>query len=64
MNIWKDIPETKRVIGAIIGLNLIVFLAWRVKRFEPFLLKYFTSSPFKRKIEFHFENKRFRFIFS
>lgn len=50
MNIWKDIPETKRVIGAVIGLNLLVFLAWRVKRFEPFLLKYFTSSPFKRKM--------------
>ncbi|CAF4487928.1 unnamed protein product, partial [Rotaria sp. Silwood2] len=46
-NIWRDISESKRVIGTIIGLNLIVFLAWRVKRFEPFLLKYFTSSPYK-----------------
>ncbi|CAF3942662.1 unnamed protein product [Rotaria sp. Silwood2] len=49
-NIWRDISESKRVIGTIIGLNLIVFLAWRVKRFEPFLLKYFTSSPYKRVI--------------
>lgn len=46
-NIWKDVSEPKRVIGTIIGLNLLVFLAWRVKRFEPFMLKYFTSSPFK-----------------
>ncbi|CAF1578297.1 unnamed protein product [Adineta steineri] len=46
-NIWRDLSEPKRVIGTIIGLNLLVFLAWRVKRFEPFLLKYFTSSPYK-----------------
>ncbi|CAF1254541.1 unnamed protein product [Rotaria sp. Silwood1] len=46
-NIWRDVSESKRVIGTIIGLNLMVFLAWRVKRFEPFLLKYFTSSPYK-----------------
>ncbi|CAF1212315.1 unnamed protein product [Rotaria sordida] len=49
-NIWRDISESKRVIGTIIGLNLIVFLAWRVKRFEPFLLKYFTSSPYKPNV--------------
>ncbi|UJR13349.1 hypothetical protein I4U23_000367 [Adineta vaga] len=46
-NIWHDVSEPKRVVGAIIGLNLLVFLAWRIKRFEPFLLKYFTSTPFK-----------------
>jgi rhomboid-like protein len=55
-NIWRDIPEAKRVIGTIIGLNLIVFIAWRMKRFEPFLLKYFTSSPYKRKIKFCLKN--------
>ena len=31
------------------GLNLVIFLLWRVKRFEPFLIKYFTASPFKRQ---------------
>ncbi|CAF1633161.1 unnamed protein product, partial [Adineta ricciae] len=46
-NIWRDVSEPKRVVGTIIGLNLLVFLAWRVKRLEPFMLKYFTSSPFK-----------------
>lgn len=35
-------------MGSLIGLNLVVFLLWRAKRFEPFLLKYFTASPFKR----------------
>lgn len=46
------------MIGTIIGLNLIVFLAWRVKKFEPFLLKYFTSSPYKRKIEFELNEQK------
>jgi rhomboid-like protein len=58
MNIWRDIPEAKRVIGTIIGLNLIVFLAWRMKRLEPFLLKYFTSSPYKRKIKFYLKQQQ------
>ncbi len=63
MNIWRDIPEAKRVIGTIIGLNLIVFLAWRVKKFEPFLLKFFTSSPYKRKIKFYLKKKTNEFFF-
>ncbi|CAF1421235.1 unnamed protein product [Rotaria magnacalcarata] len=49
-NIWYNIPESKRTIGTIIGLNLIVLLSWRIKRFEPFLLKYFTSTPYKKNV--------------
>ena len=43
--IWPDIPPAAATVIVVIGMNVIVFLAWRVVPLQRFLFKYFMSVP-------------------
>ncbi|CAG9854849.1 unnamed protein product [Phyllotreta striolata] len=42
---WWNLTEGERIFAPICALNVLVFLAWRVPRFQPTMLKYFCSNP-------------------
>jgi len=42
---WNHLTPGERVFVPICFINVLVFLAWRVPRFQPTMLKYFCSNP-------------------
>ena len=46
---WNNLNQTQKVVTGIIGINVAVFLAWKVPSFRPVMMKYFVSSPFGSK---------------
>ncbi|XP_035228246.1 presenilins-associated rhomboid-like protein, mitochondrial isoform X2 [Stegodyphus dumicola] len=42
---WNSQTEGQKIACAIIGINLCVFLLWRIPYFYPIMRKYFCASP-------------------
>ncbi|XP_050517422.1 presenilins-associated rhomboid-like protein, mitochondrial [Diabrotica virgifera virgifera] len=42
---WNRLTEGERIFAPICVLNVLVFLAWRIPRFQPMMLRYFCSNP-------------------
>ncbi|CAL1298122.1 unnamed protein product [Larinioides sclopetarius] len=42
---WNAQSEGEKVAMAILGINLCVFLFWRIPVLQPFMMKYFCASP-------------------
>lgn len=42
---WNNLDEGKKIFVPICFLNILVFLAWRVKKFQPTMIKYFMTNP-------------------
>ncbi|CAG9575766.1 unnamed protein product [Danaus chrysippus] len=42
---WKSLKESEKVFYPILAANVLVFGAWRVRSFQPFMIKYFCSNP-------------------
>lgn len=42
---WNQLPEGSKVFAPVLFLNVLVFAAWRVPKFQPFMLTYFASNP-------------------
>uniref|UniRef100_A0A914WL25 rhomboid protease n=1 Tax=Plectus sambesii TaxID=2011161 RepID=A0A914WL25_9BILA len=40
---WEQISPGKKTVGMLIGVNVAVWLLWRVPRLQPFMLRYFTN---------------------
>lgn len=49
-NWWCGLTPGEKVFVPICGLNILVFLAWRIPRFQPFMLNYFCSNPASSKV--------------
>ncbi|XP_056630693.1 presenilins-associated rhomboid-like protein, mitochondrial [Diorhabda sublineata] len=47
---WSGLTEGERVFAPICALNILVFFAWRVPRFQPTMLRYFCSNPASQNI--------------
>lgn len=47
---WSGLTEGERIFAPICALNILVFLAWRVPKFQPYMLKYFCSNPASRNV--------------
>ncbi|KAG0346654.1 hypothetical protein BG004_001148 [Podila humilis] len=46
---WKELSPGERTVWSIIGLNTIVFGAWQVPRWAPFMQKWFMHHPARGK---------------
>ena len=44
-DLWNGLTEADKVFVPICFANVLVFLGWRVRRFQPAMLKYFCSNP-------------------
>lgn len=44
-NYWNKLTPGERIFAPICLINILVFLAWRIPRLQPFMLKYFCSNP-------------------
>ena len=42
---WNQLDPGEKLICGIIGINVVVFLAWRTPQFSAFMTSYFTASP-------------------
>ncbi|XP_045471466.1 presenilins-associated rhomboid-like protein, mitochondrial isoform X2 [Harmonia axyridis] len=42
---WNSLSGGEKVFVPICFLNILVFAAWRIPRFQPFMLKWFCSNP-------------------
>ncbi|KAK2174132.1 hypothetical protein NP493_826g01006 [Ridgeia piscesae] len=42
---WTSVSPGRKVVVSIIAANTFVFLMWRVRSLQPFMLKWFTSNP-------------------
>lgn len=42
---WNSQTEGQKIASALIGMNLFVFLLWRLPPFYPLMRKYFCASP-------------------
>lgn len=42
---WKSLNNNEKVFYPILAANVLVFGAWRVKAWQPFMIKYFCSNP-------------------
>nr|CAG4644859.1 EOG090X07NR [Leptodora kindtii] len=47
---WKNLSEGDKMFYGIFLLNSMVFIAWRVPRFQPFMVTHFCSNPFARSV--------------
>lgn len=45
--LWNRLSPTRKVLFGIVGVNLGVLLAWKVRALGNLMVTYFTSSPFK-----------------
>ncbi|CAH1957734.1 unnamed protein product [Acanthoscelides obtectus] len=44
-NWWNRLTTGEKVFVPICAINILVFAAWRVPRWQPFMMKYFCSNP-------------------
>lgn len=42
---WNNLSDGQKMVLGIIGLNFMVFFAWKSPALQPFLLRYFSSLP-------------------
>lgn len=42
---WNGLSQAEKLFVPICAVNVLVFLAWRIPRFQPTMLKYFCSNP-------------------
>ncbi|GBL98235.1 hypothetical protein AVEN_110265-1 [Araneus ventricosus] len=42
---WNTQSEGEKVALTLFGINLCVFLLWRIPVLQPFMMKYFCASP-------------------
>ncbi|KAJ9073656.1 hypothetical protein DSO57_1013898 [Entomophthora muscae] len=42
---WEGLPRHEKAIWGIIGINTLVFAAWKIPRFQPFMTKHFMHAP-------------------
>ncbi|XP_026323650.1 presenilins-associated rhomboid-like protein, mitochondrial [Hyposmocoma kahamanoa] len=42
---WNSLKDSEKVFYPILAANVLVFCAWRVRAFQPFMVKYFCSNP-------------------
>lgn len=49
-NWWNNLTSGERLFVPICGLNILVFLAWRVPPLQGFMMKYFCSNPASSKV--------------
>lgn len=42
---WNQLYPTEKLVCGIVGVNVAVFLAWRLPQFSTFMVKYFMASP-------------------
>lgn len=42
---WNNLYPAEKLVCGIIGVNVVVFLAWRTPQFSEFMVKYFMASP-------------------
>ncbi|XP_077988020.1 presenilin-associated rhomboid-like protein, mitochondrial [Glandiceps talaboti] len=47
---WNSLPEGRKLAAGIIGVNVIVFLGWRVPALQHTMLKWFTSNPASKAV--------------
>ena len=43
---WNNLSIGEKIIWTVIGLNVGVFLLWRVPALQNFMVRNFSSSPF------------------
>jgi len=43
---WNNLSSGEKMIWTVIGLNVGVFLLWRVPHLQNFMVRNFSSSPF------------------
>ncbi|KAF7278317.1 hypothetical protein GWI33_008534 [Rhynchophorus ferrugineus] len=44
-NWWNTLTPGQKMFMPICAFNILVFAAWRIPRFQPFMLNYFASNP-------------------
>lgn len=42
---WNSLTPGQKIFAPICALNILVFAAWRIPRFQPFMIRYFASNP-------------------
>lgn len=42
---WNSLNNNEKVFYPILAANVMVFGAWRVRAWQPFMVKYFCSNP-------------------
>ena len=42
---WASLKSGEKLFWNICGLNVLVFLGWRLPALQPFMMKWFLSSP-------------------
>ena len=42
---WESLSEGEKLYWPLCGANILVFLAWRIPAFQPFMMKWFLGSP-------------------
>lgn len=42
---WEELPRHEKAVWGIIGINSLVFLAWKIPRLQPFMTKHFLHLP-------------------
>lgn len=42
---WNNLTSAEKLFLPLCGLNILVFLAWRVPQLQPTMMKYFCSNP-------------------
>lgn len=47
---WNSLSTPDKLFIPLCGLNTLVFLLWRIPRFQPMMIKYFCSNPAARAV--------------
>jgi len=42
---WNTLTPGQKIFAPICALNVLVFVAWRIPRFHPFMIRFFASNP-------------------
>ncbi|KAM9732772.1 LOW QUALITY PROTEIN: presenilin-associated rhomboid-like protein, mitochondrial [Menidia menidia] len=47
---WNSLSEGQRTVTGLVGLNLLVFLCWRLPPLQRLMVRYFTADPASRTL--------------
>jgi len=47
---WGNIPPGEQIFWPICAINALVFMAWKIPAFSPFLVKWFSTNPYSRAV--------------
>jgi len=42
---WSNLDDGKKLFWPLCGINIVVFLAWRIPGLQPFMMRWFMSNP-------------------